>query len=79
MKNIDIGELPVIQNMDQDLLYLFMWQHIGYVRSHGKSIPLKPRKKLTPEKSEQLKFDLQCLVHQAKYALAYFDKLNEEK
>lgn len=70
-----IGRLPIIQKMDDDLLHKFLWSHISFVRSHSKSLPLKPRKKLTPQEYAELKRNLESLVHQASYALSYLNKI----
>lgn len=49
----------------------FLWDHIRFARAHAKEIPLKPRRRLKPEEEADLRWNLEMMVHQARYALAY--------
>ena len=83
-KEIDTGGLPTLPTScpnpvadDADLFRYFLWGHIKLVRSHAKDIPLKPRKRLNPEDEAELRWNLEMMVYQARYALAYLKKRDD--
>jgi hypothetical protein len=82
-KNPDTGGLPKLPDgcpdpiEDEKTFRHFLWEHIFLVRSHAKDIPLKPRKRLSPEDEAELRWNLEMMVYQARYALAYLKKRNE--
>lgn len=73
----DVGVLPKIPHVEEDIRRWAMWEHIRFARSHGKRIPLKPRRRLSEEEAVQLRRDLECLAHHVRHALSYMNM--EEK
>ena len=75
----DIGPLPeagknIDPEKDPKLFRKFLWDHIRFARSHAKHIPKKPKKRLSPEEEAELRWNLEMMVHQARYALGYLRK-----
>ena len=70
----DTGALPGVQEMNEDTRLFLLWRHVKFVRSHGKKIPLKPRRCLSERETQELRRNLERLAHHARYALAYLAK-----
>ena len=66
----NVGALPAPPKIDSDLAQHLFWQHVACTRADSKGIPLKPRRKLTPEEWAKLKRRLETLAHQTRHALA---------
>lgn len=69
------GDLPKV--VSEDVNDIFFWGHMRLCRSHGKKLPKKIRRKINPEEWALLKRDLEMLVHQARYALAYIEEMKD--
>lgn len=72
----DIGDLPQV---DEDINNIFFWSHLKLMKSASKSIPKKIRRKLKPEEWAELKRNIENVAHHMRYALAYIDKMEDEK
>ncbi len=72
---VKVRELPSVGKSGPYWSTIFFWKHVGMVRHHGRRIPTKPRRKLRPEEWADLKRELEVLVHQARHALAYLEKM----
>jgi len=70
----DPGGLPDVSS-GKGVEDVFLWEHVRLLRSQGKRIPLKPRRKLSPEAEARLRRDLETMAHHARYALAYLEQM----
>lgn len=79
--DVELPELPPScpdPLAEDDFLFReFLWGHIRFARSHGKHLPLKPRKRLPPAAEAKLRRDLEMIVYQASHALAYLEKRDD--
>ena len=70
---LNVGVLP--ETSSEDINDIFFWSHVRVLRSQAKHIPLKPQKKLTVQEWVCLKRNLEIIAYQARYALAYLEKM----
>lgn len=61
----------------EDIKNIFFWSHLRLLRVDSKLIPKKIRRKLKPEEWVEIRRNLEHIAHQARYALAYIEKMDE--
>lgn len=71
----DVGKLPELPDPTDGLNERFFWTHVRILRNAGKKLPLKPRSRLSPEEEAGLRRKLEIIAHQARYALAYLERM----
>lgn len=72
--DVNVGDLPILFNDDID--NIFFWMHLNHLRTAGKIVPKKIRRKMKPEEWAKIKRNIEIIAHQSRYALAYLNKMD---
>lgn len=57
-------------------LMIFFWMHVAIVRSEGKRIPTKIRRKMNAQEWADLKRKFEIIAAQARHAISYINEMD---
>lgn len=71
----NVGELPSVPDeTDEGLCWSFLWMAVQTARSPAKSIPVKPRRRLSRAQLLELRRTLEHVAHGSRTALAWLNQ-----